>query len=108
VIAYFAVHFIDASPGRLLAFRRLGARQGDFHVKAVQRTAQGNATLCRGRVAVKAVAASGDNRVLELQNHFIAETRGIGQVSRGAADCGDEAVVGVHVHINLVGKVSHV
>jgi len=103
MIAGFTVHFINAIKEWLFALRRFRPRQSYFHIQAIERASQGDSAL-RGRgVAMKTVLAGRHNRMLELQNHLGAEAGGIGQVSRRASDGRDQAIVGVHVHLNLVG-----
>ena len=103
MIAGFTVHFVDAIKEWLFALRRFRPRQSYFNIQAVERASQRDSAL-RGRgVAMKTVLAGRHNRVLELQNHLGAEAGGIGQVSRRASDGRDQAIVGVHMDLDLVG-----
>lgn len=107
VFAQFAVDFIDAVPGGLLARRGLGSGQSDLYFQAIRRAANGDATGFAGRMAMETMAAGRDDGSLELQNHFIGETRGIGKIAGNTSDSGDETVVGIHAHGNLMGSVGH-
>jgi len=57
---------------------------------------------------MKAVAARRHHRILKLQDHFVAEARGIGKITCGAADGCDKPFIGVHMDLNLMGKGCHV
>jgi hypothetical protein len=47
-------------------------------------------------VAMEAVFAGGDYGGLELQDGFIAEAGGVGEIARGATYGGDQAFIRVH------------
>jgi len=56
---------------------------------------------------MKAVAAGGDHRSLKLKDSLVAQARGVGKVAGGAADCSDEAFVGIQENRNLMRQGRH-
>lgn len=107
VFARLAVHFVDASPGWLFVRGGLGAGQGHFNFQAIGRASDGDAAALAGRVAVETMAARRDDGSLELQDDFIGEASGVGEIAGSTTDGGDEAIVGVQAHGNLMGSVGH-
>lgn len=106
-IVRFAVNFVDAFPGWLFARRRLGSGHGYLHFKAVQGTAQDHAALQFRRMTMETTLAGRDNRSLKLQNGFIAQAGGVGEITSSPADSSDQTVVRVNAQDYLMGKAGH-
>ena len=58
-------------------------------------------------MALEAVLARGDDGALELQDGFGAQTGGVSEIARNAADSGDQAIVRVQEQLNLVRQARH-
>jgi hypothetical protein len=56
---------------------------------------------------MEAVFAGGDYGGLELQDGFIAEARGVGEIARGATYGGDQTFIRVHHQRDLMGQSRH-
>jgi len=98
---------IDALPRRFLVGRGLGSRQGDLHIKTIQGSAKNDSAGRARGVTTEAVFASGDDGSLELQDHFVAQTRGVRQIAGRAADSGGEPFVRINPERNLKRQAGH-
>jgi len=107
VFARFAVHFVDANPGRLFARGRLGSGQCDFYFQAIGRTTDRDATGGAGRMAMKTVTAGRDDGSLKLQDDLVGETCGVSKIASSTSDSSNEAIIGIQAHGNLMGSFGH-
>ncbi len=107
VVASFAGYFVDAFPSGFFLVGGFGAGEIYFYFQTIQGAAEGDATRDAGRVAVEAVFAGGDYGGLELQDGFIAESSGVGEIASGATYGGDQTFIRVHQQRNLMGQSRH-
>ena len=56
---------------------------------------------------MKAMFASRDDGGLKLQDHGVAQARGIREIARRSADGGNQAFVWIHANRDLVRKAGH-
>jgi len=54
-------------------------------------------------MAMEAMLAGRDDRGLELQDGFITQASGVGQIARGASDSGDQPFVRIQTQVDLMG-----
>lgn len=72
MVSGLAMNFVNAGPRWFLTRRGLGSGKRNFHIETVQRATQGDATLCCRGMTMETMTARGDDRILKLQNHFVA------------------------------------
>lgn len=107
MVLCFAMNFVNARPRRFLAVWRLASGEVDFHFEPIEFAAKGDAAGSTGRMAMEAMLTRGDHRRLKLKNGFVAQARGIRQITCCTADCGDQTLVRIHANRNLMGQGRH-
>jgi len=107
VVSGFALNFVNASPGRFLALRRLCVGKIDFHFEAVEFAAKRNGTRSAGRMTTEAVLAGRNDGSLKFENSLVTQTRSVREIAGGTTDGGDQALVRIHANGNLMGRGRH-
>ena len=107
MVAGFAGDFVNAFPGGFFLIGRFGAGKIYFHFEAIEGTTESDAAGNARSMAMETVFTGRDDGGLELQDGFIAEAGGVGEITGGTTDGSDQTFVGVHQERNLMRQSRH-